>query len=298
MTMASGPDLSRFSSRAEASRALHELIGLLQGLGLDGAIVPGERLELERWLARQGHLIRFPAFQDIFQAAQGTLDNEELTVAEVGDLISSCRKFEALFDYYDDVTAALQVLEGLLHGIISDGELQGDELHGLLRWTEQHRVLAGIFPFDEVHGQVQRVCTEGVAGKEERLKLVRMIYDLVDIVDPVVRETIGREVRDVPDQILYDPSAELVVPGHSFCFSGRSATADREEIASRITAAGGRYVTGVSGRTDYLVLGALGNPFWAHSRYGRKVEKAIALRREGYPIRIIREEDLWKALGT
>lgn len=297
MNAASERDQSKFSSRPEASRALHELTGMLRALILDHEIEASERKELEQWLLLHRHLSRYPAFRDVLDLAEGTLSDGAMSVDEVEEVIGACRKFEALFEYYDEVTAALQVLEGLLHGIVSDGKLKENELKGLLRWTEEHRVLSGIFPFDEVHAQVQKACTEGTAGAAERFKLMRMIFDLVDIVDPVVREALEREVRDVPFHILYDSPVNVAVRGRSFCITGRSSVAERRDIASRIAAAGGRCVTAVSGRTDYLVIGSLGDPFWAHARYGRKLERAKALRKEGRPIQIIREEDLWKVLG-
>ncbi|GMA55471.1 hypothetical protein GCM10025857_68280 [Alicyclobacillus contaminans] len=49
--------------------------------------------------------------------------------------------------------------------------------------------------------------------------------------------------------------------------------------------------------TDYLVVGDQGNPCWAFSCYGRKVEKAVKLRKQGRRILIIHEVDFWDALA-
>ena len=50
-------------------------------------------------------------------------------------------------------------------------------------------------------------------------------------------------------------------------------------------------------KTDYLIVGNEGNPCWAFSCYGRKVEKAVELRKKGSNIQIINEDDFWNALA-
>ncbi|HPN82790.1 MAG TPA: NAD-dependent DNA ligase, partial [Spirochaetota bacterium] len=53
----------------------------------------------------------------------------------------------------------------------------------------------------------------------------------------------------------------------------------------------------VTEETDYLVVGSGGSPYWAFSCYGRKVERAMNLRRDGHPVSIVHESDFWDALG-
>jgi hypothetical protein len=52
----------------------------------------------------------------------------------------------------------------------------------------------------------------------------------------------------------------------------------------------------VTKNTDYLTIGADGNPRWAYACYGRKVEQAIQYREEGFSILLVHEYDLWDAL--
>jgi hypothetical protein len=49
--------------------------------------------------------------------------------------------------------------------------------------------------------------------------------------------------------------------------------------------------------TNYLVVGNKGNPCWVYSCYGRKVEKAVELRKAGHKIMIIHEDDFWDAVA-
>lgn len=46
-----------------------------------------------------------------------------------------------------------------------------------------------------------------------------------------------------------------------------------------------------------LVAGVLGSAEWAHSSFGRKIEKAVAYRDKGYGVEIISEQRWLAALG-
>ncbi len=48
--------------------------------------------------------------------------------------------------------------------------------------------------------------------------------------------------------------------------------------------------------TDYLIVGNAGNPCWAYSCYGRKIEQAVDLRKAGGKIKIVNEIDFWDVL--
>lgn len=50
-------------------------------------------------------------------------------------------------------------------------------------------------------------------------------------------------------------------------------------------------------KLDYLVLGPLVTPSWAHTSFGRKIEKAIDYQRRGCLIEIIDESGWFKQIG-
>jgi hypothetical protein len=54
---------------------------------------------------------------------------------------------------------------------------------------------------------------------------------------------------------------------------------------------GGIPLDSVTEDTDYLIVGDNGNLAWAFSCYGRKVERAVELRKKGHRIAIIHEFD-------
>ncbi len=74
-----------------------------------------------------------------------------------------------------------------------------------------------------------------------------------------------------------------------------SVHAKRKEISEVIVGRGGRYHDVVTSETDYLVIGADGNPCWAFACYGRKVEHAVEMRKKGSRLLLINEHDFWEA---
>ena len=59
---------------------------------------------------------------------------------------------------------------------------------------------------------------------------------------------------------------------------------------------GGQVRSGVSAKTDYLIVGNAGNQCWAYSCYGRKIEDAVQIRKDGGNVVIVNETDFWDAV--
>ena len=91
---------------------------------------------------------------------------------------------------------------------------------------------------------------------------------------------------------LFDPNPSVCLRGKAFVLTGtfEHEGGDREKIARLILKKGGRVTGAVSGKTDYLVIGKLGN-------FGQKTAgQAKEQRAKGSGIQVIREEDLLCAL--
>jgi len=65
----------------------------------------------------------------------------------------------------------------------------------------------------------------------------------------------------------------------------------------RCDSSGSHVINSVSSKTDFLVIGDDGNPCGTYTCYGRKIERAAELRRQGAKLMIIHESDLFDALA-
>ena len=81
-----------------------------------------------------------------------------------------------------------------------------------------------------------------------------------------------------------------------FCITGASYKYRRSDFKRVLENLGAKVVNNVSQKLDYLVIGANGNPCWAYACYGRKVEAAVTLRREGSRLLLVHENDLHDAI--
>lgn len=89
----------------------------------------------------------------------------------------------------------------------------------------------------------------------------------------------------------------MTFEGRRFVFTGASSRYSRAQFCSAVERLGGHVSESVSGKTDYLVIGADGNPCWAFACYGRKVEMAVTLRKQGARLLLVHENDFHDALN-
>lgn len=78
-----------------------------------------------------------------------------------------------------------------------------------------------------------------------------------------------------------------------FVLTGVFVLLDKSELIETIESNGGKVMSSVSGRTDYLIVGSEPEPAWVHSSYGRKIEKALTLIDDGNTrLKILQEQTL------
>jgi BRCT domain type II-containing protein len=86
---------------------------------------------------------------------------------------------------------------------------------------------------------------------------------------------------------------EITVSGNRFVITGESSQSSRQEFIISVERFGGIVTTAVSGKTNFLIVGDEGNECWTYACYGRKIEKAMQLRKEGKEVIIVHENDFW-----
>lgn len=287
-----------FMGKEELHKSLNSLVGILDGIVADGIVNEEECNELKNWYSLHAHLIDKQPFKEILPSIDLALENDSLCAEEVQSILWLCSKYletnqEDL--YFDAITSSIQRLESMLHGIISDGQISDEELKTLSNWLNENEQLCGIYPYDEIYSLLLDAKEDGIITDAER-NILRAFFS--NFVDP--SESFNINENDLKRlQNEYSVSGICAVcphiefEGKLFCFTGVSARGKRSDFADLIQKAGGLYNDRVTNDTDYLIVGAGGNPCWAFSCYGRKVEKAMSMRRKGHRIVIVHENDFW-----
>lgn len=286
----------KFVGKADFEKSLNSLLGMVEGITIDGTINESEIQFLENWINDNRVRADQHPFNELISAIENALADNVVTVEELQDIKWLCNKLTS-HEYFNEVTADMQKLHAVLAGIGSDGKITEQELTGLQQWLVDHKQLEKCWPYDEVQSLITSVMADKRIDEEEHKLLMQFfgefvsMYDNKTIVNPAIKEK-GNIIG------LCAVKPEIDFNG-LFCLTGASSKYSRSEFKQVIAALGGSTTDSVTKNVNYLVVGAEGNPNWAFACYGRKVETAVTLRKNGHKLLIIHENDLHKAIkGT
>lgn len=280
-----------FTAKQEADKAMHSLKGILLGINLDKDINPLEINELNKWVRQHHNLTRRHPFKDFLEMIENLTSNDMPTKEIIEDMWWLSQKYEGDNYYYDNVTTDLQTLHGLCHGILADGVVNDEEVLALDTWLKKHRHLVNHYPYDEIVSLLLNVLADKKIDDDEKKVLMAFFNQFADIKDKTIKKKIEDEIKDVSITGLCTTDIEITFHQKKFCITGILKRSPRKILHNDIINLGGIPVDSVTEDTDYLVVGDNGNLAWAFSCYGRKVEKAISLRKNGHKIAIIHEFD-------
>ena len=181
-------------------------------------------------------------------------------------------------------------------GIAADCEITKSELEGLSDWLSENEHLKTCWPYEEVESIITAVLKDGKIDEAEQKMLQGFFSEFVAISDnrTIVSPPIQRSGTIVG---LCAVCPEISFVDKHFCFTGASNRYSRHGFGKLIEQLGGKMAASVTWKVDYLVIGADGNPCWAYACYGRKVELAVNLRKDGSRILLVHENDFHDAVA-
>lgn len=285
----------KFTGPARLEKAVNSILGLVEGVSIDGEINEAEIGFIKSWLGENRELEKCHPFNELMPVVEMAIADGILTEDERLNILWLCERLRSI-NYFDGVTADMQRLHALLAGIGADCEIKEKELRGLSDWLSDHEQLKTCWPYEEVESIVSTVLRDGRIDPEEHQLLQNFFSEFVTISD---NRTIVNPVL-VHGQTMVGVCAicpEMVFEGKKFGFTGSSSKYTRVQFVELVERLGGTVMGSVSKKLDYLIIGADGNPCWAYACYGRKVEMAVTLRREGARILLIHENDFHDAVA-
>lgn len=279
----------KMTGRLRLERSINSLVGLIEGVAIDQTINPSERDFLESWLEDHADRERLHPFNELIPVVKAVIADGVLTDEEKEDVQWLCGRL-LQSDYFDAVTADMQRLHAVLGGIAADGKITEEELRGLSDWLEQHDHLRTCWPYDEVDSLVTSVLADKRIDEQEHALLLGFFSEFIAKMDD---RTLTAPLVAVDNRIggLCAVCPEITFEGRSFAFTGASMKYTRAQFSEVVAALGGTVLPGVSNKVHYLIIGAEGNPCWTYACYGRKVEKAVELRRNGAKLLLVHEND-------
>ena len=179
-------------------------------------------------------------------------------------------------------------LIGFARGILADGKVDQNEAESLQKWLvaisgSEHPILHNLLI------RVNQMLEDGVLDDEESAELFETLNELTG------SNFEKGEILKSTTLPLDKPEPEVDFNDSTFCCTGTFETGTRKEVEEIIINNGGKPST-LNSSTSYLVIGAYATDSWAHSSYGRKIEKALGFKQKGKDIKIISEHHLLKFL--
>lgn len=283
-----------YTTHSRLDRSINSLLGVLEGIAIDGVINDRERSYLEAWIQDHAEVAQAHPFNELMPLLVGAISDGRLDQEERADLHWLCDRLRSR-EFYDQTTGDLQRLQGVLGGVSSDGRIEVEELRQLREWLDAHEHLRRCWPYDEVSALITGVLADGRIDPAEHELLLAFFSEFTG-------QSAGHEGGE--GLTLVKPTVfglcascpEIEFAGMRFSFTGESTRFTREQLIETVTRLGGTVVSGVSGKVDCLIVGADGNPCWAFACYGRKIEKAMELRKAGARIALVHESDFHDAV--
>lgn len=280
----------RFCTKSRLHKSVSTLQGIVEGITSDNEVNAPELQLLIDWMELNSPLQDLHPFNEFYPLLARILDDGVLDEGERQDLLWLSNRI--LRGELEAATKTdMQILHGLLQGIIADGKVLESELRHLGNWIESTSHLKGIWPYDEIESLICDTLRDGVIDDSEHHKLLAYLSDFCEM-NPTGSPG---EIKHVVSGICA-VCPDVRISGKSFCLTGSITGYRRRDLELLIESAGGNPLQRVTLDLDYLVVGMQGNPCWAFACYGRKVEHAMQLRRAGSMLSIVHESDFFDAM--
>lgn len=182
----------------------------------------------------------------------------------------------------------IQELQGAAAAIIYDGKIDDCEIELLRKWMLENREFITEWPLNELNQIVSAILIDGVITQEERHELLSFLNNFAA----------GPEKPAIIEGI-FDKGMVITFPDNIFMFTGKLCYGSRKKAEMAVIEHGGKLAPSdtVTETVNYLVVGDIGSPDYKFSRFGRKIEKAVLIRKGGAKTPgIVKEKDFMTAL--
>lgn len=261
--------LDKLDSKLETN--INTLYGIIKGINYDGIIDDKEIRKLKSWVEDNRLYKQYLLFDRIISKLEEILYDNIITEyerIELEKLVTSIN----ISKIYSESTLSLQVLNGILDGIVCNQKVNQKEIDSLNIWLKQNDYLKDVYPYDKVLLEVNKVLEDGILTEEESNYIFDIFNEIVN-----------------PD---FNNDENIEFDGKTFCLTGEFKCATKQEISKKLQELGGIEKKGVSSKLDYLIVGGIGSDAWKFGKIGGKQAKAQELNEKGADIKIIDENNL------
>jgi hypothetical protein len=250
----------RFCNPQNLHKSLNTLKGILNGINIDGEISGSEVSELKSWCNENiSHQDKHP-YNELIPIIDAAIEDSILDQDEFHDIQWFLDKATSKNTYYDYITSELQVLQGMMHGILADDHVSDDEINMISKWVDDHEELQGTYPYDELNSLLLEILSDRKVTEHERQILHAFFNEFCNL----SVSTQIKHIQETPTISGYCAvTPEITFEEKLFCFTGMSVRAKRSELVDVVESLGGMFSKTPNRKLNYLIYGAAGNQCWA-----------------------------------
>ncbi|HLC15318.1 MAG TPA: hypothetical protein VJL89_03725 [Thermodesulfovibrionia bacterium] len=184
-------------------------------------------------------------------------------------------------------------LMGLCKGIISDGIVNQREVEFIKNWLYNNQDVSDKWPANVLYKRIEKMLKDRFLDDEEAKELLDFMIQMTGVINS--EEKISDAILST-SLLLTKPVPKIIFNNNKFCLTGKFLIDTRKNCEKMILEREGLLVNSPTLDTNYLVIGMLQSIAWIHTTYGRKIEKALEMVKNGKSIKIVSEETFTKYL--
>ena len=152
---------------------INELIGIVKGINFDGIINEKEVMRLQAWVDKHRNLVYEQQYAELISIVDAALEDQIIDNEERDTLLKYCEK--VLSNTFDE-TAKIYELNGIIEGIICDGEINEKEIYRLSEWMKENRnIIQDHKPTESLCKMIDSILADGIVTEKEREQLLEML---------------------------------------------------------------------------------------------------------------------------
>jgi hypothetical protein len=272
-------------------KSAYALRGILHGVVADEQLNEMELLFLDTWLSTQKQLEDgdcvdlLDLISDILEDGIVTKNELEELRALINDVIQYGRQSA------DSVEGLVNELLGMLMGFVADNKLTDGEFVHLDNWLASNPSIATTWPAEVLISRIKEIKKDGIVDAEEKSDLLETLrritgqrFDETGAADGAVAE------------VFSDTICKFEHLNKTICFTGKFVCGTREACEKLAENKGATVSRTVTSGLDVLILGTLASRDWRFTSHGRKIEKALKIKKKGSDILILSERAWLKCI--
>lgn len=154
-------------------RNINELIGVIKGINFDGVIKDMELVRLQTWVDKNRNLAYEPRQAELIKLVDDVIDEHIITDKEREQLVACAEEF---LEGIGDNSGKIYELNGIIEGVVCDGEVNEAEVYRLRKWMDINGgLIRGHKTSEELCNAIDKILEDGIVTEDEQLQLLDML---------------------------------------------------------------------------------------------------------------------------